>query len=286
MRIVVTPVDPSHAVITRDRVPVALWCDSKHRMFPCEANSRAWWSCVDCENVPKLGPNLPFEDQYPLLPAKGDRLFVSGLATPHRAIDSIIWGDSDSFHYEDGYLAATQHLIDNLDRLDSQDHLVYPIVFLSRHYLELVLKSLLVRAAAMVEMPLSERQLHDLNNHRLDTLWTHLEPMMPKVYELLERTEVVDPAIGNEQAEAISPSEIHGAIGDYIRQLCDRDPLSMAYRYARTKGWKPSLTPEERCIDLDHFAEHIMRLIGYFHWLRRAIDDFEDLMSQSEIGMP
>lgn len=69
--------------------------------------------------------------------------------------------------YAIGYMRAADILVARV--LESQhelDFLIYPIVFLYRHYLELRLKELIVAGRELLDLPPDLRQVH-----RLDVLW-------------------------------------------------------------------------------------------------------------------
>ena len=74
-------------------------------------------------------------------PKPGDRLFISD--EPDFLNNAFL--GSNWIVYADGYMQAADNLVKQLleDR-HSQDFLVYPIIFLYRHYIELCLKHIIL----------------------------------------------------------------------------------------------------------------------------------------------
>jgi hypothetical protein len=112
---------------------------AKRRLAP-ESNAGTVARMDDCE------PNVP---AVPTDPRKGDILFRGDLPDgwEHNAVlNSLI--DRDRYAYSEGYRRGArllvQYVVDN--HLD-QDFLVYPIAFLDRHHVEVVLKDTLRRAS-------------------------------------------------------------------------------------------------------------------------------------------
>src|ERR1019366_2025154 len=60
-----------------------------------------------------------------------------------------------------------------------QDFLVYPIIFLYRHHVELMLKRIIRQVPSLIDGRLSEKQREHLEKHRLDLLWEDLRGMLP-----------------------------------------------------------------------------------------------------------
>ena len=73
--------------------------------------------------------------------------------------------DPNWYVYETGYKDAADSLIDSAIHL-GPNFMVYPIMFLYRHYLEIQLKSILLTFQEYLEMPLKlpEKNLHDLQH--------------------------------------------------------------------------------------------------------------------------
>jgi hypothetical protein len=97
-----------------------------------------------------------------------------------------------------------------------QDFLVYPIIFLYRHHIELMLKRRIRLAPYLTDNSLAEKEKRDLDRHRLDLLWDDLKKMLPAIYN----------AAGWGKPNA---ANIDG-INEYIGQLCQMDADSFSFR--------------------------------------------------------
>ena len=78
--------------------------------------------------------------------------------------------DPNWYVYETGYKDAADSLIDSAIHL-GPNFMVYPIMFLYRHYLEIQLKSILLTFQEYLGMPL---KLPDPNLHALQYLWNEV----------------------------------------------------------------------------------------------------------------
>src|SRR5580765_4831727 len=108
---------------------------------------------------------------------------------------------------------AVQLLVQAVGKTErDQDILVYPIVFLYRHHIELALKAVILRAPYLIERPLTKAETDHLAQHRLDLLWQDFKPMAAAISEAAGWHEL--------------PADDIKGIDDYIRQLHDVDPGS------------------------------------------------------------
>jgi hypothetical protein len=86
-----------------------------------------------------------------------DVLFRGDLPDSQRnaVLNSII--GRGRYAYSEGYRRGARILVQYVvDHAMDQDFLVYPIIFLYRHHVELVLKDILLRAPSLTSRPLSE----------------------------------------------------------------------------------------------------------------------------------
>lgn len=78
-------------------------------------------------------------------PLKGDKLFRGDLRDWK---NNACLRNGDEYAYREGYRRGAQILVRAVEETQSdQDFLVYPIVFLYRHHIELALKRVIKRAA-------------------------------------------------------------------------------------------------------------------------------------------
>ena len=120
--------------------------------------------------------------------------------------------------YVDGYKSAADYLVDRSIEEHEMDFLVYPIIFLYRHYLELQLKDLFQQL----------REYHNLScelsyNHDLTQLWNNIRPLMEK--------------ISNKAEDIENNNHIEARIKEFVRI----DKGSFSFRYPVDKQGNASL---------------------------------------------
>lgn len=145
----------------------------------------------------------------------------------------------------------------------TKDFLVYPIVFLYRHFVELKLKEIIQDGRNLLDIESSLAL-----EHRLDRLWKDAR-------ELLEEVEQHNPAATNEvldDAERLI-LELHGI-----------DTTSTVFRYPRDRDGKPHDLGRDY-LSLDRFCEGIQDLAAfldgastqvsvYLDWKREQYSDY------------
>jgi hypothetical protein len=124
------------------------------------------------------------------------------------------------------YVSETRH---------DMDVLAFPIVYLYRHHIELMLKRLIVKGASFAKKTLTASEKGALTKHRLDLLWSTLRPILNAVFPLL-------------------PAEALKGIDSNIEQLRQVDPTGESFRYAVSKEGKRHLA-DLRHINVRVFAE-------------------------------
>src|SRR6478609_5485267 len=118
-----------------------------------------------------------------------------------------------SYSYAEGYKIAAQRLIKHVvETGEDQDFLVYPIIFLYRHHIELLLKSILEQLPYLLDKKLKTNHC----SHNLAELWNDLKSLIGEVSE----------ACGWEN---LSLNAIEG-IDCYICQPTHADPKSFTFR--------------------------------------------------------
>ncbi len=82
--------------------------------------------------------------------------------------------------YTEGYRRAADILIKHIDESGrDQDFLVYPVLFLYRHHIELLIKQIVGLALVLSEEPDTDQYKKD--NHNLNTLWLLAKKLLPEV---------------------------------------------------------------------------------------------------------
>ncbi len=109
-------------------------------------------------------------------PRKGDVLFAEATDWWHNAC--VGWSREEWFGYAEGYKRSGDVLVQHvIDTQSDQDFLVYPIIFLYRHALEIALKHILVKGFQLLdkEQPLPKQ-------HRLAQLWQPCRQILEEVW--------------------------------------------------------------------------------------------------------
>ena len=214
---------------------------------------------------------MPITDRYvsPPPPSKADKLFRGDLRDWK---SNACIRPADEYAYREGYRRGAQILVRAVNRSErDQDFLVYPIVFLYRHHIELALKAIIGRAPYLIERPLTKAETHHLLDHRLDLLWQDFKPMARDITKAAGWNDL--------------PSADVEGIDNYIQQLCEVDPRSYSLRYCHAKNGDASLPKELTHINLRHFGELMERLANYLYGLEAATSHLEDLKQEMEADM-
>jgi hypothetical protein len=137
------------------------------------------------------------------------------------------------FLYADGFKEAADRLvISMIDNRSSLDYLVYPIVFLYRHHLELRLKEIIINGNMLLDQP------HNIpKTHPLDALWQKARLILLKVWSNGSEKDLMQ-------------------VDTVIREFSDVDPSSEAFRYPIDKKTENYLIPR----DLTHInVRHLQK---------------------------
>lgn len=166
-------------------------------------------------------------------PEKKDRLF-SFCRTP-----AGFWRGIDTAFIAHGYKLSADIVIrqieQNLECKCYRDQLVFPVVFLYRHYLELSLKAIVEIGGELLDRPTQPKK-----SHALDELWEQCK-------SILIESHPDDPVIDLENVQ------------EQIRQFTEIDSRSTAFRYPENA--KADVTKTQ--IDLENLSA-VMEKIGNF----------------------
>jgi hypothetical protein len=204
----------------------------------------------------------------PTPPRKGDRLFRCDL--PDLRNNACITPNGDGqTAYAEGYRRGAKVLVEHVVAGGGNDKncLVYPILFLYRHHIELALKRIIRRAPRLLSRSLTKDEKNHLGTHRLDWLWRDLKPMMTEILE----------AVGWEKVDQI---DMEG-VGDYVCQMSELDRDGFSSRYAHSKEGDRLLPKNLTHINIRHFAEMMDRLVNYID----GIDTATSLVEESQDDM-
>jgi len=134
--------------------------------------------------------------------------------------------------------------------------LAYPIFFLYRHHIELALKRIIYWVPWVLRRDLTDQEKKNLGNHQLERLWADLEPIFGSICE----------AVSWSKPEV---DDLEG-IREYVRQLSAIDPLSINFRYWKSKKGQPSLPDCIKSFNIRHFSEMMGRLADFIEALGTA----------------
>ena len=196
-------------------------------------------------------------------PRKGDVLFRSD----HRdTANASLDPPSSEFSYSNGYRTAARLLTRHvLEAGADKNTLVFPILNLYRHHIELILKRLTVSGSFLVDKELSKIEMDRLVTHRLDHLWTNFRPIL----------EAVCRCVGWKQP---TQEDIEG-IHSYIQQMTKVDPDGQSSRYSASTKGDPSI-PHLTGINIRAFAESMERLGDFLEGLDSGFSAMEGIKNE------
>lgn len=140
------------------------------------------------------------------------------------------------------------------------DVLVFPIVSLYRHHIELMLTRLIVKGAPLAKKILTANETGALTMHRLDLLWNTLRPILNTAIPSL-------------------PDKAFTGIDSYIQQLRQVDPKGESFRYDISKKGKHHLA-DLRHINVRIFAEAMEWLSCNLEGIDCLFDDKIEVLDQ------
>jgi hypothetical protein len=162
----------------------------------------------------------------------------------------------DWHRYSAGYLEAAQATLAHLKEHPRQrDFLVYPVVFLFRHYLELRLKEIILRAGLLQAE--DEKITRD---HGLLNLWNRARPRIERAFPNDDRTPL---------------DRIEGV----IKEIDALDSDSMRFRYPVTLKGEPAIKGI-RYINPVEFASKIDETIEILNGVAEALLVYLDYKSE------
>jgi hypothetical protein len=171
--------------------------------------------------------------------------------------------EADDFDYQEGYRYAGRILADHIIEGERESFLVFPIVFLYRHYVELQFKRLIPEGAFLFNRSLSVQDRALLaKSHRLDQLWELLKPIL--------------------QSASLKTDDIE-AIDSYVRQIHAMDELSFSFRYPTTTTGEPSIDKKKPpYINIGVFAKCMERLPSYLYGLGEMFREWYQVKCEME----
>lgn len=171
------------------------------------------------------------------LPELGDQLFIEGKDWFNNACLNYLNDNWDL--YIQGYKLAGDKLVEYVVKKNvDQDFLVFPIIFLHRHHIELQLKVIIREGNKLLSIKEDFENIHDLNK-----LWAKASRIIKKVWSKTD-------------------NNIFQAVSDYISQFNNMDPISFSFRYPVDKKRNKTLKGLEK-INIRNFSEVINKLANF-----------------------
>lgn len=167
------------------------------------------------------------------------------------------WGADEWDLYMTGYDRAAELLALHVQTENrDQDVLIYPIVFLSRHYLELRLKRTLLDAQDLLDLP-QRMPTH----HNLASIWDEVRPLVLEIFAGDDPTDLAQ-------------------LDTVIRELGSLDRASFAFRYPTDKSGAHSLPEDLRRVNIRRFAETFRKGVRMLESIHGGIGDYCDLRGE------
>lgn len=192
-------------------------------------------------------------------PNSEDRLFVHSKDYWH--LNACITKFDGDHSYISGYLKAAKLLARIVIFSASyMDTLVYPIIYLYRHYLELQLKHLIYEGAIMTDLEIDIKLEKILHEHNLMSLWGSFVPLFEEICQHESDLE-----------------EVKKGMESYIQQIHEIDPQSFSFRYKKSKTGKNNLE-EKSYINIGLFCQNMEKLTDLLEGIDSefsAVKDFK-----------
>lgn len=127
---------------------------------------------IDLDKFESNGMRLMGKSHDPLTSA--DDLFPKkDNITAEELRNTVVIGFANWDDYARGYKDAAEVLIERIEKVTRHDELVYPVMFLYRHYLELTIKKLMIKMRVYDQKLILPKDFY--HEHRLNILWKKCE---------------------------------------------------------------------------------------------------------------
>jgi hypothetical protein len=158
------------------------------------------------------------------------------------------WAQGQWFGYEEGYRRAAHLLYERIaSTRTGMDTLVFPLVYLWRHAIELQLKKVIVNGARLRDLELKTPKTHDLVR-----LWELARP------ELL--------ALGGAEPPEAAVVEL------LLQELQQLDPEATGFRYPEDRDGRPNLASPPALLDLDNVHDVLTDVHTFLECANAEID--------------
>lgn len=194
-------------------------------------------------------------------PDKKKSLFATGKDWWHLAQIQITDIDEGFTIYTDAYKDAADSLVEHAKRYKASiNFLVFPILFLYRHYIELVLKQLIYTASKY----LGNTQ-YSFKSHDLISLWETTKKLIFELDKFIDDFNI--------------PKDELTAVENQIKQFDSLDKSSMTFRYPIDKNGNVFKNLSDY-INVENVRQIMDGLYAWFYGLLCFIDECQELKNQ------
>jgi len=211
-------------------------------------------------------------------PRKSDVLFRAAETGTNACIS---YWHNVNYPYKNGFrMAAGRLALQVCNSHADQDSLVYPILYLYRHHLELVLKDIFRTLADLLDRSVSDVEEKALGRHDLVPLWELIAPLLEPLCSFAGENPI--------------PAEDVEGVRSYLKQLNEHDPDGQRFRYATVRVRPPknsnlpvkherSIKEALRLVNIRVFASHMEQLADYLEglevWAAHLLQARQDMLS-------
>ena len=183
---------------------------------------------------------------------KNNELIKSGFWEYNAWLDHV----NRDYGYIEGYRRSADILVNYIqDKMVDQDILIYPIVFLYRHHIELRLKELLKKGRSLLGEEYKKDKRHDI-----DSLWRECEKILKRI-------------------EPKSKKDLQN-IWKIIKDLHKIDKGSTNFRYSTDKEGDRSIDSKLKIINIKEFSNSINEVICLLEGASCQISYLQDCKSE------
>ena len=155
-------------------------------------------------------------------------------------------------NYTIEYQEAVNLLIDNMVKTRRRNFMVFPTIFLYRHYIELVLKEIILNNWAYLEISKPFPRSHDIYK-----LWEICRKAMQ------ETDKLVDPQFAESQDYIEQIMQAYNALEADLNKFAEIDPDSQRFRYPVDSQGNPIVVDDELLIELLRELPELVKRISY-----------------------
>jgi hypothetical protein len=186
-------------------------------------------------------------------PQPKSHLFRLGRGPEYFTTNACLNYMDTSVTYIRAYQQAADTLIDHIEATGNhQDTLVLPIIYLFRHYLELLLKSIITKMRDVLDLKAPTD--NDLMTHDLGDLWNWAKPLIADLGD--------DPASIRDEIK-----DGNSVFAEFQRF----DKKAETFRFAGSRTGKPHL-PEFRLINIRIFRDECSRIAEFLEGVLGAAE--------------